>query len=81
MILVDLYVPMLDRVYDFELDEETQTERLTEDMLVLIMEQEQLTCKNRKDMRLYAQGCETMLEPEKTLKEQGVCAGERLILI
>lgn len=81
MILVDIHVPMLDRVYDFELDEEAEVERLIEDILVLIMEQEQLSCKNNKDMCLYALGCETMLEPEKSLKQQGVCAGEQLILI
>lgn len=81
MILVDIHVPMLDRVYDFELDEESKVERLIEDILVLITQQEQLTCKNNKDIYLYALGREKVLEAGKSLKQQGVCAGERLILI
>ncbi len=80
MILVDIHVPMLDRVYDFELDEDSKVEMLIEDILVLITEQEHLACKNNKDICLYALGKESVLEAEKSLRQQGICAGDRLIL-
>lgn len=81
MILVDIQVPVLDKVYDFELDEETKVELLIEDILELIAEQERLTCRNKGDMYLYALGQERVLEAGKSLKQQGVCAGNRLILL
>lgn len=81
MILVDIQVPVLDKVYDFELDEETKVELLIEDILELIAEQERLTCRNKGDMYLYALGQERVLEAGKSLKQQGICAGNRLILL
>lgn len=80
MILVDIQVPVLDQVYDFELNEEARAELLIEDILELIAGKEHLTCRNKEGMYLYAIGRERVLEAEKSLKQQGVCAGDRLIL-
>lgn len=80
MILVDIQVPVLDRVYDFELDEGAEVEMLTEDILALISEQEHVTCKNSKEMLLYSLRQELILEGGSSLKQQGIIAGDRLIL-
>lgn len=80
MILVDIQVPMLDRVFDFELDEEAETGKLIEDISLLIARQEHLNCKNIENMCLYALGQEGIIEKTRTLKQQGVKAGDRLIL-
>lgn len=80
MILVDIQIPMLDKVFDFELDEESETGTLIGDIVELIAQQEQLSCRNIENMCLYALGQEGILEKGKTLKQQGVKAGDRLIL-
>lgn len=80
MILVDIQVPALDQVYDFELDEESETEILIEDILALIARQEHLVCKNSEDMCLYALRQKCVLKKNKSLMQQGVRAGDRLVL-
>lgn len=80
MILVDIQVPVLDQVYDFELDEGTEVEMLKEDILALISEQEHAACKNSKEMLLYSLRQEHILEGSRSLKQQGIIAGDRLIL-
>lgn len=81
MILVDIQVPVLNKVYDFELDEEIKTELLIEDIMELIAAQEHLTCKSKGNMCLYALRQEKVLEAGKSLEQQGVAAGEQLILL
>ncbi len=79
MILVDVQVPALDRVYDFELDEESQTGRLAEEIAALIVGWEKLPESGAMD--LYGVRQETFLRRDETLKGQGVGDGDRLILI
>ena len=81
MILVDIQIPMLDKVLDFELDEESEVGKLIEDISLLAAQQESLTCRNVENMCLYALGQEEILEKDKSLKQQGIRAGDRLILI
>ena len=80
MILVDIQIPMLDKIFDFELDEESEAGALIEDIAELIAQQEHLSCKNNENMCLYVLGQEGILEKGKSLKQQGVRAGDRLIL-
>ncbi|GFI03672.1 MAG: hypothetical protein HFI44_14255 [Lachnospiraceae bacterium] len=81
MILVDLQAPVFDRIYDFELDEQLKAEELLKDILILIGEEE--TCRQSKEvgMALYAARQERILDPHRTLQQQGVRDGDRLILI
>lgn len=80
MILVDIQIPMLDQVFDFELDEEMETGKVIEDISLLAAKQEHLICKNSKDMCLYVLGQEKILARNQSLRGQGVRAGDRLIL-
>ncbi|MBD5548078.1 MAG: glutamyl-tRNA amidotransferase [Lachnospiraceae bacterium] len=81
MILVDIQVPMLDRVYDFELNEELKAGELLEDILMLIIKEEKYSQGKSAGMVLYAVRQERILDREKTMRCQGVRDGDRLILI
>lgn len=86
MILVDIQVPVFDRVYDFELDEELSAGELMDDILMLIGREEaccQEACRQGKSagMSLYAVRQERILDREKALQYQGVRDGDRLLLI
>ena len=80
MILVDVQVPMLDQVFDFELNEEMEVEKVIKDISLLAAKQENLICKNGKEMCLYVLGQEKLLERNISLRQQGVRAGDRLVL-
>lgn len=81
MILVDVLSPVLDEVYDFELEEEAGIEEILEEMLSLIGRKEKITLQDGKNMQLYALRQESLLDKKGTLKGQGVEAGDRLILL
>lgn len=81
MILVDIQVPMLDGVYDFELDEELKAGDLLEDILMLIIREGECSQSKSAGMVFYAVRQERILNQEKTLQYQGVRDGDRLILI
>lgn len=80
MILVDVQIPMLDEVFDFELDEDMETGKVIEDISLLAAQREHLPCKNSLDMCLYVLGQEKILVKNQSLRQQGVRAGDRLIL-
>ncbi len=80
MILVDVQVPMLDQVFDFELNEEMEVEKVIKDISLLAAKQENLICKNGREMCLYVLGQEKLLERNLSLRQQGVRAGDRLVL-
>ncbi len=81
MILVDIQAPALDRVFDFELDEDQTVGVLTGDILALLVKREELKGCDEQDMYLYALRQEKVLRREETLKAQGVQSGDRLILV
>ena len=81
MIMVDIQVPMLDRVYDFELDEEKKTQELVEEIVSLVEERERLQPFEKKEMYLYALRQECVLRRNEGLAVQNVKNGDRLILI
>ncbi len=82
MILVDVQVPAMDRVYDFELDEELTAGILVRDIEALVAKQEKAAKgKEGGDRYLYSLRQDGILRQEETLKQQGVHDGDRLILI
>ena len=80
MILVEVQVPVLNRHYDFELDEESLVADLTELVAELIREKEELTGKTEKHC-FYVWEQERILREDETLKQQGVRNGNILYLI
>ncbi len=81
MILVDVHSPVLDEVYDFELEEESRVEELLREILALIGQKEKTALKDSGNMQLFALRQESLLDKKGTLKGQGVEAGDRLILL
>lgn len=81
MILVDIQVPLLDEVYDFELDEETQVWELLGEITALIARKEGILLKEEGNLRLYAMRQDRLLDKNASLRQQAVEAGDRLVLI
>ena len=81
MILVDVQIPSLDKVYDFELDEEMKAGELTQKIAQMAAQKEGLVYEPEDKLYLYALRREEVLDERKTLRQQEIGAGERLILI
>lgn len=81
MIVVDIQVPVLDRIYDFELDEEREVGDLMKEIVSLIEEKESLRPAREKKRYLYAIRRACVLKENERLAEQGIRNGDRLILI
>ncbi len=81
MILIDVYVPAVDRVFDFELDENTTAGEITEELIQKLAEQINISDKTKEQLCIYAFYRECILDEALTLKEQGIDTGEKLILL
>ena len=71
MILVDIQSPVMDQVYEFELDEEARAEEILKEIVLLIGQKEKVSLKEEEGMQLYALRRESLLDKERTLKEHG----------
>lgn len=81
MILTDIQVPAVNRTYDFELDEEMPVKELTEKIVEIIGEKEEMSYDREDEMQLYAQSRGKVLDGERSLRQQGIRNGEKLYLI
>lgn len=82
MVEVDIYVPVLDRNYDFLLNEETKVGILLEDIVEDICQKEQ--CSVRTDagkLMLWSKATGEILSEEKTLAQYGIRNGFLLMLV
>lgn len=80
MILIDVLVPPLDRIFDFEIDENVEATYLIKNVMELIARKEkiQFDIENRQ-MFLYRVG--DFLKENMPLKDQGIINGDRVILV
>lgn len=81
MILVDIEVPAIEKVFNFELDEDAVLGEMMASILSLIAEQEGLKGMESEKMLLYSCRHEKILNAAGSLKEQGIWTGQRLMLI
>jgi len=82
MILIDIYVPVLDRVYDFYLDAHKPVEQLISEIAGLIAEKEDTQVYgDKKDFWLCEIEKGRVLHKEHSLAEQGICEGAGLLLV
>ena len=82
MILTSVYVPSMDRDYDFNLDENSKISVLIEEISELICKKEHSVLDGKSE--LFVMGSidrQTNFQPQYTLKELNVKNGERLILL
>lgn len=81
MIIVDVYVPALDRVYHFNLDEDSRVSALIEEISDLICRKEHAVLDGDKAGFLLGSVDEGVnFRPGHSLREYGVKNGDRLIL-
>jgi hypothetical protein len=81
MINVDVYVPSLDRVYNFNLDEESKLSVLIEELSELICKKEHSLLEGEKERFIMGSIDQRLnFNSEYSLKEYSVKNGERLIL-
>lgn len=82
MILVDIYVPAMDHVYDFHLDENMTVGSLVEEIAEMICQREQCRLDGQAaDLTLWKAEQAEKLSKKATLRESGVASGERLTLV
>lgn len=82
MILVDVYVPSVDRTYNFSLDEGVPVSSIVEELVEMVERKEQATfVGSREAVCLIDRGSERVLPRGNTLEECGIPTGSTLILI
>lgn len=82
MINVDVYVPSLDRVYNFNLDEDSRIAVLIEEISDLICKKEHSALKGEKERFVMGSIDEAKnFHPDCSLREYSVKNGEKLILV
>ena len=82
MILVDVKFPELDRVIDFQLDETARGWEIIEEIATMTAR----TCGRQyaaaaNTILLYSMDTQQPLDLNKSLRENGIRSGERLLLI
>ena len=82
MILVDVYIPSVDEIYDFMLDEHTEVEKIILEICEMIGKKVQNSeLKDMAGFMLYHMTMEKALERGRTLAMSGVKDGSRLMLV
>lgn len=82
MILVDIFVPGIDKNYDFQLNETIIISAVIEEIGEMISQKEQLDIMGDiDDLQLCDRKKQVLLPKNKTLAECGIMTGESLILV
>ena len=82
MILVDIFVPGIDKNYDFQLNETIVISAVIEEIGEMISQKEQLDIMGDiDDLQLCDRRKQVLLPKNKTLAECGIMTGESLILV
>lgn len=82
MICVDLYLPVLDKTYDFNLDENAVIGVLIEEIAEVIAQKEQSTFAGEiRELMLCNQETGEIMAKNKCLSDCGVHTGSRILLV
>ena len=82
MILVDIYVPSLDKTYDFHVDETVQTEKLIMEIAEMIGNDMKAEKKiEAEKLLLCSMYQEQILNKHGSLQSYGIRNGSRLLLV
>jgi uncharacterized ubiquitin-like protein YukD len=82
MLLVDVYVPSVNKTYDFMLDENTEIENIITEICEMLSKKIQNREAERVgEFMLYHMTAEKALERGRTLASSGVKDGSRLMLV
>lgn len=82
MILVDIYVPSVNNVYDFQMDENVKVGMIIEEISEMIEQKEHCSIVgNRNELMLCLKKTNQILSGDRTLSEYGVETGDSMILV
>lgn len=82
MILVDVSVPSLERVYDFYLNEDVLIEAVIKEMIAMIAQKEQISLLGDwQELVLYSKKDQCRLPRQSTLSNCMVTSGSSLLLM
>lgn len=82
MILVDIYVPSVDKTYDFQLNEQISIATVVEEISEMIGQKEHSKISGDiKDLVLCTYETGAILNKTLTLEETGVITGQKLLLV
>lgn len=81
MLTIDIFVPIIEKDYDFSVDENIKIETITEDIIDLIFQKEGYSSQDAFGMCLFSQEKEQILPPDLTLWECEIDNGDRLLLV
>lgn len=82
MILLEVFVPMLNRGFDFQVDENGLVEDVTEEIAETVCQSQQCVLKGKyEDLILCKNSNHRILAAQMTLADAGICTGDRLILL
>lgn len=81
MILVDVYIPAVEQMYDFRLEEACCPEVIIGEICEMAEQKEQMTPDKEDRFVLIDASLQRMLPFDRTLAESGVTDGHLLILV
>lgn len=82
MILVDVFVPAIDRTYNFSLNENVPISQIVEELMEIVERKEQtLFMGNRSAVVLIHRDTRKVLHRDQTLFEAAVGSGSTLMLV
>lgn len=82
MIIVNVNVPALEKVYNFSVEEKAKVGDLIEELVELIIQKECVPFGGDiRKMVLCSVDCGAMCDKEKCLNDYGVCGGGELVLV
>ena len=82
MIMVDVYVPSVDREYDFEIDENAPVSLVLEEISAMVCQKEQCVLTgDARELILCDRATQRILTPGYSLKECHIGVGAKLILV
>ena len=82
MILVDIYIPSMDQTVDFNLDEDVPVSSLAEEIGEMIAQSSQsMGVEHSAGLLLCSVDRQCILDGSRTLRENGVRNGSRLLIV
>lgn len=81
MILVDVYIPAVEQMYDFRLEETCCPDMIIGEICEMVEQKEQMMPDEKERYLLFDASLRRALSYEKTLEESGVTDGHLLILV
>lgn len=82
MIMVDIYIPSVDQVYDFGIDETASVAMVIEEITAMVSQKEQCALQgDAKGLLLCDRDRQEILPQDRTLQDCGVQTGTRLLLV